>query len=62
MAAEWYSQYLDGQPGAPVELVKTPTEMTWRVTLPDLAMVLILHGTKDYLGCSIKRVYETTTR
>jgi len=59
--AEWWSPYLDGKPGLPIELVTTATDMTWCLPLPELAMVIVLHGSKDYLGCSVRRQQATSS-
>ena len=56
MDADWWSQYLDGQVGQPVWIEKTATEITWRMTLPDLQMVIVIHGSRHYLGCAVHRV------
>jgi hypothetical protein len=54
MDQDWHHQMWDRQPGRPVHLEHTSTEMTWTVPLSG-PWVLVIHGKKDYLGCAVRK-------
>ena len=56
MDSTWWHPYWDGQPGQPVRLDQTSTEATWQIPLPERAVVIVIHGSANYLGCAIQRL------